>query len=419
MYKHFLVILFFASSIGSIFGTEYRSVVDLYNPSDELYTIHQEIKFWNQKIKQNPGGFIYYPKIAAAFKGRFDVIGNPKDIITAEHYLQQALLHPLLDPVPLMIQLASVQMTQHRFCDALDLLQQAETIAPKKRSLQFALADVYAELGFSDLEKDILNVYHGESDFQYSIRLAKWYDGQGDLEAAIKLLEETKNKISLQSGINKNASWLYSNLGDFYGHAGQIDRARQHYILALKKDPACWHAAQGLAWISFSSEMDLVATHQIINYVQRWCQAPALDFLKADVLATEGKTVSAHTLRIVTVKNNELDNFGPMYVNHLMDVLLTNADNTSLSWVNDLLNQRQTPENYAYYVQYLLNTGQNELAETIAIEEVWSQTSEPGLLFKILPSIQLNSTIRQDILTQLNQATFEIGPLVTREVAQL
>ena len=419
MLKYLLPILIVICSISSTFASEYRSVIDLYNPSDELYIIHQEIKFWNQKIEQAPAGWIYYTKLAAAYKGRFDLIGNPEDILIAEQYLQRALLQPVLDPVPVMIQLASIQMTQHRFCDALDLLERAQKIAPNKRSLKFALADVYGELGFATEEKTILDQYQDDSDFHYFIRLAKWYDGQGDLDYAIKLLETTKEKIGSQRGINKNASWLYANLGDFYGHAGDINRARQHYIRALKSDPACWHAARGLAWISYSNFKDMDATQKIINYIQRWCQAPSLAYLKADVLATQGNMIEANKLRASILKENNLERFGPMYVHHFIDDLLTNTNGQSIDQVNELLNQRQTPENFTYYVQFLSASGQNQLAERVAIAEVWSQTSEPGLLFKILPSIQLNSEIRRDIITQLNQATFELGPLVTEEVAQL
>ncbi len=57
--------------------------------------------------------------------------------------------------------------------------------------------------------------------------------------------------------------WTYSNLGDFYGHAGRIEDAYQSYIKTLELDPTNAYAKKGLAWIAYSNDNDADEALQI------------------------------------------------------------------------------------------------------------------------------------------------------------
>lgn len=393
-------------------STELRAVVNLYDPAEQIELMRQEVKFWSERIESNAGGYIYLPKLAAAYKAEFEITGNPTAILKAGNYLEESLLNPLLDHVPVLVQLATVYMTQHRFCEALELLQDAQQIAPNKKSMLYALADVYAELGFTHDEKAILDRLGTDANFNHLVRLAKWYDGEGDLDLAIQTLEIAKSKLSSSHHkIDKKAAWLHANLGDFYGHAGIISKSKEHYIQALENDPASWHSAKGLAWIAYANNNQIEAAKDIVNYIQKWCVAPDLSFLYADLMEASGEAKKAEISRKKIVEDYNLQDLGDMYGKHLFRYKLHQRPETATIFALDLLSNRETPNNYAYLVQAMATTAKSDLLESISITQVYHETSEPALLLAILPFIKKDEIIRQHILDMLNEASYELGPL--------
>jgi len=72
-------------------------------------------------------------------------------------------------------------------------------------------------------------------------------------------------------------------LGDYYGHAGEIEKSYQNYLKALKLDPNYNYALKGIAWIVFSHEKNTEEAHRIISSIQARYETPDLYLFKAEL----------------------------------------------------------------------------------------------------------------------------------------
>src|SRR5690606_18953473 len=125
------------------------------------------------------------------------------------------------------------------------------------------------------------------SDFDYLIRLAKWSDHQGNLDAAIIYLEKAKTTAE-SSNMKGIKQWAYTNLADFYGHAGRIHDSYNHYLKALELDPNDAYAKKGIAWIVYSYEKNPDEALRILNSVMKDYLAPDYYLLKSQIYEFKG-----------------------------------------------------------------------------------------------------------------------------------
>ena len=129
--------------------------------------------------------------------------GKIDHLIQAEKYLKKANKATNFSNAGYLKSLASNCISQHKFKNALELLTKAERIGEHLEGTQKMLFDVYLELGNYELAKVYLSKFVNFSDFDYLIRLSKWSDHEGDLDAAIKYMEKAK-VIAVLKGMTLN-----------------------------------------------------------------------------------------------------------------------------------------------------------------------------------------------------------------------
>ena len=208
---------------------------------------------WTDKLSETPNQYPYLVKRAAAYTSIFDATGDIDYLIKAEEDLKQAVDVTKGKTSSYLKSLASNYISQHRFKEALNLLKQAEENGDKLNGTHKMLFDVYLELGNYLAAESYLKHIKNTSDFDYLIRLAKWEDHKGNLEGAIINMEKAK-AIAEASNLKGMKQWSYTNLADFYGHAGEIEKSYNLYLKALELDPTDAYAKKGIAWIAFSYE---------------------------------------------------------------------------------------------------------------------------------------------------------------------
>ncbi len=384
--------------------------------------VYADVQFWSDKLEVTPNEFPYYAKRAGAYTKLFSTTGNIDFLIQAEKDLIEANTKTNYKKSAYLKSLASNYISQHRFKEALGLLKQAEAIGEKLVGTKKMLFDVHLELGNDLHAESYLNAIKNPSDFDYLIRLAKWQDHNGNLDQAIAYMEQA-TAIAESSNIKATKQWAYTNLADFYGHAGAIKKSYQHYLMALDLDPNDAYAKKGIAWILYSYENNPDEALRILDHIETYYQAPDYELLRADIAEFKNDD----HLKSVALNNydNALrnTNYGEMY--NTYNVLLNVEDKTSVDQALELakreVDNRPTPQSYDLLAWSYFNTGAVEKANTIIEDYVDGQTFEPNALYhmaeiyKAVGKTEAVQPLKQELLASL----YELGPTMITKIEQL
>jgi tetratricopeptide (TPR) repeat protein len=378
--------------------------------------------FWIGKYKNNPNQFTYLNKIASSYSHLFAATGDIDYLKEAEAKLIEVNEITQYESPGSLMSLASNYISQHKFKEALDVLTKAELIGDHMSDLQKMIFDVHLELGNYELAKSYLEKIENMSDFDYLIRLAKWSDHQGNLDAAIKYLEKAKSiaESSKQKGI---IHWTYSNLADFYGHAGRIDESYKLYLKALEIDPNDAYSKKGIAWIVYSYEKNPDEALRILNTVTQTYQAPDYYLLKAEIYEYKGdEAAKKEQLKLYreAVKNEA---YGAMYNKY--NVMLYTDENLNLDEAIAIakieVEHRPTPQSYDLLAWSYFNNGNIDDALKIVNNHIIGHTFEPMALYH---SAEIYKAAGEDekanaIKKDLAESSYELGPLVAKKIEKL
>jgi tetratricopeptide (TPR) repeat protein len=206
-----------------------------------------KIQTLQNHIKEAPGDYAGYDGLGSAFFQKARETGDISYYDLAEQTLKKSLA---------LVHMASVDMGEHRFSEALVYAQKA--IATGSGNLAaFALAgDAYTDMGDYDEAEVAYNTvqalgratssplalaYMGDSRMAYLRYL------HGDCTGAIQLM---KSAIAgaLQTNVpRENLAWLYFELGERYFQAGDLGNAALSYQAGVTADPNHYRSLAGLA----------------------------------------------------------------------------------------------------------------------------------------------------------------------------
>ena len=246
---------------------DYAGFLNPNSPNKSKTEATESFNFWNNKFTEAPNQFPYLSKLASSQNALFGATGDINNLKKAEEYLLQLNEKTKFSKPSNLQSLAHNYISQHRFQEALELLLKAESIGDNLQASQKMLFDVYLELGESEKAGAYLEKFKNFSDFDYLLRLAKWSDHNSDLDSAIKYMEKA-TAIAESSNLKSAKIWSYTNLADFYGHSGQINKAYNYFLKSLELDPDNSYAKKGIAWIIFSHEKNTKEAKKIINIME-------------------------------------------------------------------------------------------------------------------------------------------------------
>lgn len=257
--------------------------------------------------------------VASEYSRFFKGTGDIKYLKDAERPLKKAVEIAAVGKSGYLRALARNYISQHRFKEALELAKEARVLGSGVNETQRLLFDLHMELGNYDLANQYLDSIQNMSDFGYLIRVAKWNDHKGDLDTAIQFMEKATAKA--ESSKNKDLLlWSYTNLADFYGHAGRIEDSYNLYLRALRIDPQNAYAKKGIAWIVYSHERNGAEALRILDSIMKKNKSPKYYLLKAEVasfLNDDMLKVQALENYYRVVDNNK--DYGDMYNAHNVD----------------------------------------------------------------------------------------------------
>ena len=123
---------------------------DIYlsNPENtSLKKIEADYNFWKTKLKNTPNQYPYLAKIASAESKLFAATGNIDYLKKAEENLVKLNTITKYNNAGYLRSLARNYISQHKFKEALDVLEKAKTNGENLKGTQKMLFDVHLELG--------------------------------------------------------------------------------------------------------------------------------------------------------------------------------------------------------------------------------------------------------------------------------
>lgn len=382
----------------------------------------EEINFWQTKYDKSPNQTTYLGVIASNYSKLFEITGNIDDLKKAESLLIQSNETFKYSSVNTIRSLARNYISQHRFKEALELANKAKAIGEGLKETNKLLFDVQMELGnYSEAELS-LNQLNDKNDFDYLIRVAKWNDHLGDLKTTITMMKKAQG-IAEKYDNKYLKTWVYSNLGDFNGHAGKIKESYEYYLKTLEIDPNNSYALKGIAWIAFSHEKDTKEANRIIDIVAKKHNSPDFYLLKAQIAEYENNQILKEENLNKYKAMLQNTNYGAMY-NSYNVILFAQDKNTSskaLEIAKVEVEHRPTPVSYDLLAWSYYNLGDKQKALKIEQQYVEGKSFEPKLNFHLATIYKANNRLSKvaPIKEELLKSTFELGPNLERKIISL
>jgi tetratricopeptide (TPR) repeat protein len=401
--------------------TDYNKYLNVKGNKSMTFA-NNEIDFWQKKFDAAPNQISYLSMIASNYATLFEYTGNIKYLYKTEALLTQSNSTYKYSKVSTIRSLARNYIAQHRFKEALGLANKALVIGEGKKETQKLLFDVQMELGNYPEAVRNLNAMRDMKDYDYLIRLAKWNDHKGDLKTAITFMEKARD-IAEKEDNKVLKIWSYSNLGDFYGHAGRIQESYDSYLKTLAIDPNYSYALKGIAWIVFSHERNTVEAKRIVEAIEVTHNTPDFYLLKSQIAQFEGnksKEVENRNAYFAMLKDN---NYGAMY-NKYNVLIYADAKETAskaLEIAKVEVDHRPTPDSYDLLAWSYLNIGQNKKALEIAQKYVVGKSFEPKVQYHLAMIYKSNKETEkvEPIKEELLSSIYELGPNLDKKVNQL
>ncbi|WP_418263217.1 hypothetical protein [Flavobacterium faecale] len=400
---------------------DYNAFLEVKENEDLDFTL-QEIKFWETKYKADTIQKSYLGIIASKYSALFQFTGNINHLYHAEKLLILANEARNYNSVGSLRALARNYISQHRFKEALVLAKKAFSIGEGRIESKKLLFDVQMELGNYNEALMNLEATKDMNDFDYLIRLAKWNDHKGDLDTAIRFMEKAK-KIAEQENNKLLKVWSYSNIADFYGHAGRIQDSYDHYIMTLKIDPNNAYAKKGIAWIVFSHERNTQEAKRIITAIEKSHNTPDLLLLKSEIASFEQNKLDAEKYQEDYFESLAKKNYGAMYNKYNA---LIYADNQltfdrALEIAKEEVDHRPTPESFDLLAWAYLKKGDTKNALAIANDKVVGKTFEPHIQYHLAMIYKANNQLDKvaSLKKELESSIYELGPEFESKIKEL
>lgn len=400
---------------------DYQSYLEVTD-NKKLESIGEEIKFWQTKYDAAPNQSSYLITLASQYSQLFEIKGTIDDLYKAEMLLLEANEKFAEQNSGIHRAIARNYISQHRFREALLHLEKAEVLGENKLGTNKMLFDVYMELGSYDLAKQKLSAIAAVDNFDYLIRLAKWNDHLGDLKTAISCMESAK-KIADENNDDGLKIWVYTNIADFYGHAGRIQESYDHYLKALSIDKHNSYALKGIAWISFSYERNAEQALEIINNITSKHLVPDLYLLKAEIAQFQNDNdiegVELEKYKEILASKN----YGDMYNKYNVLLMAENpeeVDKAILISQKEVKN-RPTPESYDLLAWSYYNKGDFQKAYEISIKNTINKSHEPLILFHNELILKANNKLTKENSNKedLIASIYELGPNLEDKIRSL
>jgi hypothetical protein len=399
---------------------DYAQYLEEGNFRRQEMLLKKETAFWADRLKKDTASYVNLMELGRCFLAEFKLNADIGKLLAGDSLIQAASARINHSESDILFALSQNSITRHQFKEAAFFNQDAAMAGGSSYTICLLGFDINMELGNYDIALKQLEKLKDKQSFDYLIRRAKWEDHAGNLEKAILLMEEAAHKTK---NSRVAATWIQSNLGDMYGHAGQIEKSYQSYLAVLKKEPANFHCLQGIAWIVFSHDGDAAAAEKILSFILRYYPEPGLYLQLAEIAASKGRSSEQKLYEkkfLDTVNNGR---YGNMYNQYLIDLLSCQKETSAaaLQLAEKELKNRFTPETADRYALALLSCGELQKAYEFSKAYVYRRCFEPEVQLhtaQIFAAAGHHQEARE-LLKSCRESAFELGPVKMKMVKEL
>jgi len=381
----------------------------------------EEKEFWSKRLGSDSTGVGDLGPLAGAYSKLFETSGAIQHLKDAEQVYKKAIT-----VAAIKIQdgykraLAKNYITQHRFKDAITLLEESYAGISNKHATELLLFDCYLEVGAYSKALQLLKKIENINQFDYLIRISKWSDHQGDLSAAIGYMEKALTIANSRKNLALQI-WTNTNIADYYGHQGDIKASYNHYLKTLALQPDHAYAKKGLAWILYSKEHNITQASVLIDHLLKNHNLPDYYLLKAEMASYQGDSVLSeeYMQQFFTLANNPL--YGDMYNTHKIRALVKTDPYKALQLAQKEVDNRSTPQSYQLLALAQLASNQKQEALATITNFLVGKTSEPMALLYSAQVYKANGMLDKvtALKTALLPASYELGPEIYKQVTAL
>ena len=391
------------------------------NPLKSYTEAWQEKEFWSKRLGADSTGVGDLGPLAGAYSRLFETSGDIQYLKDAETVYKKAIT---VSSVKIQDgykrALAKNYISQHRFKDAIALLEESYAGISNKHATELLLFDCYLEVGAYLKAEQLLQTLENINQFDYLIRISKWSDHKGDVSAAIGYMEkalaiaDSRNNLALQI-------WANSNIATYYGHQGAIKKSYDHYLKTLALQADHHYAKKGIAWILYSKEDNTTQAGVIIDHLLKHHRVPEYYLIKAEMASYQGnsKQSKEYMQQFFTLANNPL--YGEMYNTHKIMALVDIDPQMALQLAKKEVGNRAIPQSYHLLALAQLALNQKQQALSTITNHVDGKTNEPMALLHSALVYKANDMQEKVSLlkTALLPARFELGPQIYKKVLAL
>ena len=391
-----------------------------YNPylvSETPKTTSKYFDLWNSKIKPDSIQLTSFGIVAGQYDAYFKATGDIAYLKKSEKALEKAV-----GRAEYRRSLARNYISQHRFKEALVQAEIAFALGAGLKDTQSLLFDIHMELGNYELAKTYLDRIKEEANFEFLIRAAKWNDHKGDLVSTINYMEQAKAKAE-KTYSKPLLVWTYTNLADYYGHAGKIKESYTYYLKSLELDHQNAYAKKGIAWIVFSHENNPKEALRILDSVTKNYDAPDYYLLKAEIAEYMGNEEEQSINLDAYIQRVNNPNYGDMYNAYNIDLYInqTGQLEKALELSKREVANRPTPESYNFLAYSYFKLNDKEKALKLVEKYIEGQTFEPAILINAAEIYKANgySAKSKQLKQELLGALYELGPNAKSKIESL
>lgn len=399
-----------------------RADYDHFLSQNSVKTSSKYFELWNSKIKPDSIQLTSFGIVGAQYHSYFEVTGDIEYLKKAEQALLKAVEIAAIGKADYYRALSRNYISQHRFKEALQMAEAARNIGSGLQESRALLFDVHLELGNYGKAEAYLDSLKNMSDFGYLIRLAKWNDYKGDLDTTIRLMEKAMSRA--EEAANQSLMlWSYTNLADYYGHAGRIEDSYNFYLKALHLQPTSAYAKKGIAWIVFSYEKNPAEARRILDSITEYNQSPDYYLFKAEIAEYQGDEQEYHFNLDKYMSAVRNPSYGEMYNAYNIGLYLdqTGQYRRALALALREVDNRSTPETYSMLAYAYYKLGQTDKALELVREQVEDRTSEPAVLLQIAEIYKAGGHPEETniLKEELLGALYELGPGAESKIRKL
>lgn len=321
----------------------------------------EDLQFWRNRINPKLPGQVSESKYASALITRFHEFGDIQDVKEAESVLKginKTYNNTLASP---FVALTVSAMLQHHFSKADTLLQQAKKIGIDGFTSSTLTFDVNFELGRYGLAEYSLKELKKGNDYSYFFRRSKMDHLNANIDSATSGMLKAASLVKASPVLQGIA---LSNAGDLYIHEGELQKAADLYKQCIRLNPVDFHSILGLGWVALVHDKNDTLAEKIFKFALSKNKLPDPLFKLYQMAQGRGDKAleKKYAAEFVTKSTDTV--YGHMYNKYVIEIYtgILNQPAKAEELAKNELNNRATPQTYAWYAYTLFENNKKDEA---------------------------------------------------------